>query len=275
MKPLVTVIVPVYNHERYIGECLDSIAGQNYHNIEVIIINDGSTDSSALVIERWLHHNADISVKYINKKNEGLCNTLNVALSLAQGEYIAFIASDDVWLPTRLERQVAFLEDNKNIGLVFADAYFIKGYDKTTVKYSHYKPDIPRRYLNCIQNANIYESLLVSNSILSLTVLVRRECVTNVGSFDPTLKYEDYDMWLRIARRYPVAYIDDPLAYYRIHESNFSNDSIVMLIGAIQSIRKQHRDVSFPFGRFKRTILFVGFLFFALKNRFSRKRLLS
>jgi alpha-1,3-rhamnosyltransferase len=265
-KPLVTVIIPAYNHESYIEDCLKSVVCQTYQHLQIIVLNDGSQDNTGGVIEKFIGLQ-NRQIEYITKNNEGLCKTLNMGIERAKGKYIAFIASDDMWLPNRIEEQVIFLEQNSSIGLVFADAYFMRYYEPTTLKYSDYKTRINQHFLNSIQNTNIYEALLVENIILALTVLIRKECFEKVGLFDVSLKYEDYDMWLRVSRHYPIAYIDKPLAYYRTHDSNISNNMKIMLTGALQAIFKQYKQLPLKRQPIKAFILFVQFMFTTLKNR--------
>lgn len=265
-NPLVSVIVPAYNHELYIEDCLKSIVSQTYDNLEIIIINDGSKDNTGLVIEKFIEVQ-NRKIKYISKENEGLCKTLNMGLKLSKGKYIAFIASDDLWVSTRIEKQINFLENNKNIGLVYSDAYFIKDNKKTEIKYSDYKPRISRYFKDSIQNTNIYELLLVDNFIIALTVLVRRECYDKAGIFDESLKIEDYDMWLRITKYYPIGYIDVPLAYYRLHKTNVSNNMRLMLGEAIKTIFKQFKEEPLKSQPHKIPILFISFFLNALKYK--------
>ncbi len=108
--PLVTIIVPAYNHDKYIEKCIDSIIEQTYQNIEIIIINDGSTDKTIDKIVSYAHHE---KVVVIDQENKGLCKTLNVGLSLAKGDYISILASDDYLIANKLEKQVEFLEYNE------------------------------------------------------------------------------------------------------------------------------------------------------------------
>lgn len=266
MEPLVTVIIPAYNHEKYIEECLESVINQTYPNLEIIVINDGSKDNTDSIIRRFVALKSR-NITYLSKENEGLCKTLNIGLEMTHGKYVSFIASDDAWLPSRIEEGVLFLESNRNIGMVFSDAFFTNFNEKSALKYSEYKPKIKKLFKNSIQNSNIYEAMLVENIVLALTVLIRKECIDNVGIFDESLEFEDYDMWLRVTSKYPIAYIDKPLAFYRIHDSNISNSSKIMLKGALQSIRKQYRTGPVVMKKSKLALLIVKFVLTAIKNR--------
>ncbi len=268
-KPLVTVILSAYNHEEYVEECLKSIVEQTYSNLQILVYNDGSKDNTGKVIEDFIK-NQDKKIEYISKDNEGLCKTLNKGLDRAEGQYIAIIASDDIWLPNKIEEQVNFLENNQNIGLVFSDAYFIRGNARTEEKYTQYKKGLSRHFEHSVQKRNLYEALLVENFVIAITVMVRKECFERVGQFDGSLKFEDYDMWLRISKNYPFGFLDKPLAYYRMHETNVSNDAFFMLKGALQAIKKQYKENPLKKRYIKKTILFSRFLFTVLKNRVRR-----
>ena len=197
--PLVSVIIPAYNLNMYIEEALKSVINQAYDNIELIVIDDGSTDCTPAIIENYIKNNPDKNIRFIRKENEGVCKTMNLGLSMAAGEYIAFLASDDLWLEDRLSRQLEFMEKNLNVGMVFSDAWFLQHHTKTDIKWSDYKPEIRKYFKNCIQNTNIYTLLLTQAIIPALTVMIRRNVFTEVGFFDENLIYEDDDMWLRIA----------------------------------------------------------------------------
>jgi alpha-1,3-rhamnosyltransferase len=236
--PLISVIMPAFNHELYIAEALQSIGNQTYKNIELIVINDGSTDRTAEIIGDYIKKNIEKNIRYLNKGNEGVCKALNKGLEMSTGDYIAFLASDDLWLPDRLAVQLEFMENNKNIGMVFADAWFLNFTSKTNSKWSDYKPQIRNNFKNGIQNTDMYALLLTQPLVPALTVLIRRHVLLEVGFFDEDLVYEDHDLWLRIARNYPLGYLHQPLAYYRLHETNVSNDSGFMIRGMLQTVKK-------------------------------------
>jgi len=235
--PLVTVIIPAYNHEAYISECIESVFNQTYKNIQLIVINDGSTDNTKQLIQKILDQKND-AFSFISKKNEGLIKTLNLGISLAQGTYFCILASDDFWMPNKIEKQVAVMEKNPDAGVVFSDTYFCYGMKKTEVKYSKYKP----RLLKIKQGVpvNLYNRLIVENLVISTTVLIRLDVLKSVGNFDDTLTYEDYDMWLRISKKYNIIYLNEPMAYYRIHAANFSKQNLKMLKGATRTLEKQY-----------------------------------
>jgi glycosyltransferase involved in cell wall biosynthesis len=235
---LISVIMPTFNHELYIKEALRSIGNQTYKNIELIVINDGSTDRTDEIIKDYISNNSDKSIKYLSKQNEGVCKTLNIGLEMSTGDYVAFLASDDLWLPNRLAIQLEFMENNKNIGMVFTDTWFLNFHSKTNRRWSDYKPKIRTYFKNGIQNTDLYALLLTQPLIPALTVLIRRNVLLDVGFFEEDLGCEDYDLWLRIAMNYPIGYIHQPLAFYRIHGTNLSNDTNFMLRGMFKTVKK-------------------------------------
>lgn len=237
-NPLVSIIMPAFNHELYVGEALQSIGNQTYHNTELIVIDDGSTDRTAEIIRAYIEKNGGRNIRFISKPNEGVCRTLNAGLAMATGDYIAFIASDDVWLPERLARQLEFMENNREIGMVFADVWFLDGTRRTNSRWSDYKPALRGLFTNGIAVDNLYTRLLTQPLVPALTVLIRRRVLLDVGFFDESLIYEDHDLWLRIAMKYPLGYIDSPLACYRLHAANVSNNAVFMLKGMWQTVRK-------------------------------------
>jgi len=241
-NPLVSVIIPAYNHEMYIEEALQSVIDQTYKNIELIVIDDGSTDRTAEIIENFRKKNQDKNIQFIKKQNEGICKTLNRGLVLATGDYVAFLASDDKWIENKIDEQVAFMENNKNIGLVCSDAYFTKFNQDTNLKWSNYKAGMDQYFKKGIQNCNMHEVLLARPLLCAVTVMLRRSIFNEVDYFDEKLRSEDTDMWLRVARKYPIGYINQPLVYYRMHGTNISNNNLKLIRGLLRIIRKHFRE---------------------------------
>lgn len=210
--PLVTIIVPSYNHEKYIEETIDSIVNQTYENIELIVIDDGSKDESPKLLQELSqkHH-----FTLVTRENKGLCRTLNEAISLAEGEYISICASDDKYLLDKIEKQVVFLERNKN---------YVMSYGKKINFYPNglNKPINNPKY----RSGKIFKDLLLQNlHIPPASTLYRKELFNDIGGFDTSLAVEDVDMFLRIASRYEIGFQDDYYYYYRVHDSNTINNT--------------------------------------------------
>lgn len=204
---VVTVLMPVYNGRQYLREAIESILTQSYRNFEFIIINDGSTDDSEEIILSY----TDNRIKYIkNEKNIKLIATLNNGLAMAAGKYIARMDADDISLPQRLERQVAFMESNPEMTL--AGTWFESIGDIARVV--KYESDI-----NLIRFKMLYQTQFCHPS-----VIVRRSIIDQIPVlFDPAyIHAEDYELFSRIAYTYQVGNLPEVLLRYRVHQSNVS-----------------------------------------------------
>ncbi len=216
-NPLVTIGAVNYNNERFIIETLDSIKAQTYSNIELILIDDCSTDKSVELIIQWLKGYGK-SYKFIqHKKNLGVCAGGNAVLTKAIGKYISLIATDDIMMPEKIEAQVNILENSpEDIGAVYSDAYLIRE-DSSLMKGLFIE-----RY-RCFATKPtgfIYENLIESNFLPAMSLMVKKECYNEVGFFDEDLVFEDYDMWLRISKKYKILYSEYISAKYRIRNNS-------------------------------------------------------
>ncbi len=211
----VSIVIPAYNAMTYLSETLASVFQQTFSDFEVLLVDDGSTDS----IQAWVEQSvSDPRVKLISQVNQGLSAARNTGITHSQSEYIAFLDADDLWHPSKLERQVQWLEAHPTVGLI---------YNWTTLIDSSGKPT--GRVLGSAIEGNVLPEILQRNIIDCPSVLVRRQCFDRVGLFDCALRsVEDWDMWIRIAAVYPFAVTPEPLVYYRQHPSNMSKNWRVM-----------------------------------------------
>lgn len=228
--PKVSVVIPAYNAMTYLPDTLDSVLKQTFSDFEVLIIDDGSTD----YIQAWIAHNAiDPRVRLIAQVNQGLSAARNTGIANAQGEYVAFLDADDLWEPTKLEKQVRYLNNNSVVGVVYNWISVIDAKGKPT-----------GRVWGGNIEGDVLTELLQRNIIDCPSVLVRRKCFEDVGVFDRTLRsVEDWDMWIRIASRYPFAVTKESLVYYRQHASNMSKNWRVMEQAFHQVIEKSFQSV--------------------------------
>ena len=214
MGSLVSVIIPTYNRAAYLKLALKSVLEQTYKNIEVIIADDGSTDNTAEVVAGF----NDPRIKHFYQRNTGLpAAARNLGLREASGEYIAFLDSDDMWLPKKLELQVEYLREHPEYHLVYSNARIIneKGIRKGLLLKSE-----------SLKEGEIFEELIKTNFIPQLTVLMKREVFENIGFLneDPSLRaVEDYEYWLRVALRYKIGFVKEPLAMYRVHSGGIAH----------------------------------------------------
>jgi glycosyltransferase involved in cell wall biosynthesis len=236
-KPLVTVLVGCFNHSRFVEECLESVRNQTYHNRELIIFDDCSPDNSVEVIQSWIER-TKVPCRFIqHARNMGLCKSLNEVIPLARGKYISGLAADDAWLPKKLETQVTLMESLPNrVGVVYSDAYQMDEQGKLL-------PDLfigAHRKLDGYPQGQVEEILWQGNFIPAMTTMTRRECFDHVGLYDESLFYEDWDMWLRIAREFDFAFSSEPTAKYRIVGTSMMRSSMERMILAANQICIKH-----------------------------------
>ncbi len=214
---LVTVGVALYNHEKYIIECLESIVKQSYTNIELVVIDDGSSDNSFEVAKNYLdNQNYNKNYKIITRSNKGMCNTLNEIAEQAKGKYISFIGSDDYWMLNKIEEQVNYLENNPDIILVHSNSIKVdeNGKEIGLLDYSSKK-----------NSGDMFESLILgSGGINTPSHLYKTEIYSKIGFYDSSFKFEDIDFWLRLTKIYSIGYINKFHTFYRWHGGNLSDD---------------------------------------------------
>jgi glycosyltransferase involved in cell wall biosynthesis len=223
--PLVTIGIPNYNYSHYIKEALNSVAIQSYPNIELVIVDDCSTDNSIFVIENWIkNYCGNITVKFIkNEINLGLTKTCNVILKHAKGKYLQTLDADDIILPEKIEKQVNILEKSNDLALIYSNSSIID--EKGNLTNEDYCSRINYDKEN-MPEGHIKKDLLVFNFISLPSVLVRTEYVRQAGGFDERLRVQDYYMWLKLSEKYQVKYMNENTAYYRVHHSSMSNNSL-------------------------------------------------
>lgn len=234
--PKVSIIIPSFNAEKYISHAIETSLSQSFQDFEIIIINDGSTDATESIVKEFQVKYSD-KIVYVYQKNKGLAVTRNVGLEIAKGDYIALLDADDVWLPNRLAVQVPILDEDLSIGLVHANITRIT--DAGDVIGT---PLRNKKYLE----GYIFEHIFLRNADIACpTVLFRKACCTKVGNFDPNLTRlgcEDRDLWLRIAKEYKFAYVDEVLSYYRITKNSMSQNLEKMLKARLYVIDKYAPD---------------------------------
>ncbi len=210
--PKVSVIIPAYNSMTYLPETLNSLLAQTYSDFEAIIINDGSTDRT----EEWVSQQTDPRIKLISQLNQGLSGARNTGIANATGDYLAFLDADDLWHPTKLEKQVECLDHHPDVGLVYTWVALIDENSTPT-----------GRLFKNSHEGQVWDELILQNIVESGSVaMVRRQCFETCGVFDRNLRsfVEDWDMWLRIALHYPFKAISEPLVYYRQHQKSASRN---------------------------------------------------
>lgn len=229
---LVSVIIPAYNQGHFLAEAVNSVLAQTYPLFEVIVVDDGSTDNTAVVAQSF----TDPRVRYVYKKNGGLSSARNEGLRHAQGDFISFLDSDDCFLPEKLEILLAALEEHPPVGLVAGQSIPVDEHGRHVGKrFDTPLPEDPRR-------------LLLGNPLHVGSVLVRRTWQDKAGFFDESLRsYEDWDMWLRLARAgCPLHYVPQPVALYRFHTAQMTRDGRQMTTATFAVLDKLFEDPTLP-----------------------------
>lgn len=207
--PLVSVICLCYNHARFVEESVRSVIGQTWPNVQLIIVDDSSTDNSREVINKLLTEFP--SVEFVStKENEGNCKAFNLGLKLAKGDFIIDLAADDVLLPDRIVKGVAALnEKGPTYGVQFSDAELI---DELGNRLGFHSDRFPHA---SVPQGDVYEQVLDHYFINSPTMMIRREVFAAIGGYDETLAYEDFDLWVRSSREFFYCYVPEALVKRR------------------------------------------------------------
>lgn len=211
--PLVSVICLCYNHGRFVSEALFSVVNQTYPHIELIVVDDASTDDSISHIQLFTEEHPHVQLIF-NETNLGNCRSFNLALSRAKGKYIIDLAADDVLLDTRIEKQVNCFEGlNSVYGVIFSNAMYIN--EHSIVISSHYQVDKKGKVKRKVPSGDIYKQILENYFICTPTMMMRKEILVELGGYDEELSYEDFDFWVRSARMYNYFYQDEILTLKR------------------------------------------------------------
>lgn len=218
MNKLVSIIMPAFNSEMFISDSIESVLSQVYPHWELIVIDDGSTDSTAEIIKEYV--SKDSRIRYYYQQNQKQGRARNNGISKSKGDWIAFLDHDDLWVPEKLEKQIEFINRN-NVDLVFSDGYIFR----SSIKNTNLALQIKSGFY--IGNGAL-KLFLECNRIPMLSVLVRKKAVVNCGGFEvhPSVQNaDDYLLWLRmLAKGYSFYGLPDKLVYYRLHENQASGN---------------------------------------------------
>lgn len=223
-RPPASVIIPAYNYGPFIAQALDAALAQEGWSLQLIVVDDGSTDNTAQVVASY-----GAAVEYVRLQNSGVAVARNVGLDRAKGELICFLDADDVWFPDKLTTQWEALQRSPGAGLVFSDAIRIR---KDGTHIDLYSEKVPQ------YGGWVFDKIMRRNFIQTSMVMMPRDVLESVGGFDEALPaWEDIDLWCRVAARYPFAYVPRPLEYYRMH-GGFHTATRRQAHGRLQSILK-------------------------------------
>jgi len=221
--PTVSVVIPTYNSVRYLAEAVESVLAQTITDVEVIVVDDGSTDGTQALMARYAG-----SVRYFRQDNSGVSTARNFGLAQSAGRYIAFLDADDTWFPNKLERQLEALAKEPDYHACYS------AFVRVTSDL-----DLLEIWRGSRHGSALADLLTRGNIIGSVSVLCERKVFTEVGGFDRSLSQcADWDMWVRLAARTDFLYLDEPLLNYRQHGSNMSRDPALLERDSIRVLEK-------------------------------------
>lgn len=215
--PLVSVVIPAYNCANYIRESVQSVLSQDYPSIEVIVVDDGSTDGTDRVLSEM-----GTSIRVVRQTNGGPAKARNRGVAHANGEFIAFLDGDDVWLPGKLRTQMEYFADHPEVDICFTRfSLWHPRADKTFPAPMDFADYIPGCGIDEACSGWLYTDLLLDSVICIITVVLRKSVFEHLNGFDETLRVgEDYHFWLRSSRKFQAHKIAATFALYRLHGEN-------------------------------------------------------
>lgn len=209
MNSLVSVIMPTYNYGKYISEAIDSVLNQTYTDFEIIVADDGSTDDTRMVIERFMGK-CPGKIRYFYQKNKGPGAARNFAIGEAKGEYVAFLDADDLWLPDKLKLQMEMFEKMPDIGFIHTNyKLFCSDGEISNYRFGITSP---------VQlSGDIFPYLLRECVVRTSGAIIKKKCLDDTGLFEETFSGEDYEFWLRVAKKFKAGYVRLPVLQCREH----------------------------------------------------------
>jgi glycosyltransferase involved in cell wall biosynthesis len=213
--PKVSVIIPSFNHEKYVRAAIESVLTQSFQDFEIVVTDDGSRDRTAEEVAAIGDKRISLTVL---PRNYGGCIASNASIRRANGQYLAWLASDDLFLPGKLEKQARFLDENPGIGGVVSWPVFV---DENGQPFDaeNYKDNILTKTRNSSRHAWLRHFFFHGNALCSSTLMIRRSCYDRVGLHNPALaQLADFEMWVRLLGAYEIHLIEEPLVGFRIRE---------------------------------------------------------
>jgi glycosyltransferase involved in cell wall biosynthesis len=272
--PLVSVIIPSYNHEKYISQCIESIINQTYKNYELIVIDDGSCDNSVILLEELCKK---YKFRLYLQQNMGLAATLNKYIKeFVIGEYIALCASDDFWPPNKLSIQVEYMKKNPTIPMCYGKAYFVD-------RNSNLIKDYPGN--RDLRGGYIFEDIITQKFHPPVNYMIKRATLLELGLFRKDCIAEDFYMNCLISYKYLIGFIDEYLCYYRVEALGKKRDPLKLLLDHRKTIDLFRENDIYPKAVVlsnlrmfnvlscykKHKLLSLKYMFFSIPLCFSRK----
>ena len=238
----VSIIIPVYNSSEYLKECINSVINQTYKNLEIIIVNDKSTDNSLSIINSF----SDKRIKVINlKENSGVSVARNKGVEVSTGDYICFIDSDDYWYLDKIKKQVEFIKDK---AFIYSDYEYLKNGKRKRVK---------------VPKSITYKDALKNTTIFTSTVMFNMKYLNKEDIYMPIIKLgQDSLTWWKVLKKVNVAYgMNDILSVYRVGNKSLSSNKIKSVMGTWNILKMEKINI------FKRIWYFICYIFNAIKRR--------
>lgn len=218
---LVSVICTVFNQEDYVVEALESVKNQDYQNYELIILENGSKDDSAKLIKKWVAHNESLPIQVIFEEVPiSYCQMFNKGLAISRGEYIMDLSGDDLILPGHLIKSVSRLKEKPDSGFCFSD---VELFEKGKKAKTFYQRDNNGNLIREVKEGDIYKEIIKGNPVLSVSLIFDGEKLKGIGGYDESLVYEDFDVLVRLSRKFPAVFSNHIGVKKRLHSASFSN----------------------------------------------------
>jgi glycosyltransferase involved in cell wall biosynthesis len=238
MAPLVSVIIPTYNREKIIGKAIASVLAQSWQDFEIIVLDDGSRDNTRAAVEA-----CGPKVRYFYQENKGIAGARNSGMRHAEGDHLAFLDSDDYWLPEKLARQMALFEAHPEYGMIACQC------GSVAIDGAYREKNRPGK------SGWILYDLFRKNFIRTSAAVITRACLEKVGGFDEGLREgEEYDYWLRIAAEFAVGFINEPLTVYVDNTDGMSTDSLTGRLHRLKVLEKKYLRKKIPPAMYRRRI---------------------
>lgn len=235
-QPFISVIIPTYSRLQLLKETVESVRRQTFSDFEIIVVNDGSIDDTAA----WLDAQHDI--KHLDRENSGIATSRNCGAAMAEGLWLAFLDHDDLWAPDKLEIQADFAAQNPDVALLAAKHVRLGGRYSKTRQQKWLKGDL---FVKAFSESFIHTS----------SVMIRKDVFHEIKGFPTQYRFADeFDVWLKIAAAYPIAWVDDPLVFIRFYESNTSHNRIGVRTDTYDILMKNYDPQRIPERIFRKTM---------------------
>lgn len=219
----VSIAIPFYNTSEFIIQTLDSVKNQDYLDIELLLYDDCSTDHSANVVKNWLDQNANRFTRHFfiqGKVNLGASYGSNILLENSTGDYFQMLGADDIILPSKISKQVKFLNYNRDFSMVYSDAFRIDQFGNRLLQ-NYFEFQKFEKVQDLIAPSGyLYDKLICENFIPASSILALKTAIIDSGGYDPTIRSEDWDLWLRFSKKYKIGFIKSIDIEYRIHDNS-------------------------------------------------------